>query len=1014
MTGRPDRTRRALYRLCRLLLASTCVLGAPSHALDRDLALRQFYHSSWSVKDGAPLSTWELEETTDGWIWLGGRRGLYRFDGLQFERFEPPAGSPFPSASVAQLRAAPNGDLWVVFQGGGLSRIRGNEVTHYGSADGLPTRPMHTLMIGLDGTVWGISRSALWRFDGRRWARVEQEWGLAPGDKAVAGLLMDAQGTLWFGEDGGVWALRRGALRFERVAADPKGDSWQTIDGRAWMLAGRTLSAMPELDAAAPHSSSRWIGRRHSAILVDRQHNLWSAYCEAGLCRTRVPQPLAGMEALLPGVEERFDRRDGLSGDIVSNLIEDRTGSLWVATQTGLDRFRRSLAVKVETPGGFAQALVPGADGSVLVLGAGSSTFRAPRRWRVDRGAELLPADDMLARSVHRDLRGRLWVAGAAGLAPADNRQALIAWPDTAARDRRISIASDANGLWVAAEGAPLLRHEHGSTGFTVPVEVELTKEPPRSVTVEANGRAWFGFSDERVVSRLNGELHTYRATDGLNVGPIGHVHAGRAVIAAGDRGVALWQGARFHPIVADDPEVFAFVSGILETADGNVWFNGLKGIVRVAASELALQASDPAHRLRYRLLDEFDGISGSARGSNANVGAAIGADGRLWFITAPGDVVWVDPARLAEPVPPPMPVLRGIHAAGVLQRPAEGIVLPELTHSVSLSYTALGADIPERVRFRYRLEGLEADWTDGGHRREVSYANLGPGQYVFHVQARSGDGGWSAEPATLSFAIRPAFYQTGSFKALCVAAVLLLLWPLYLLRVRQVESRARRQMRVRMNERESIARDLHDTLLQGVTALTLHVRAAINRAGPDSPVRERLEHALKRAGEIMVEGRDRVVALRRTHLQAEELTQRLSAAADDMTHNLEGPQHTFTIEGTPRPLHAAAADEIYWIAREALTNACQHAHAREVRLVLRFGARSLELEVSDDGTGFDTEAVGRSGHFGLEGMRERAARIESRLEVRSSAAGSTLTLKVAAAVIYADRLRARADRSVL
>lgn len=996
----PAAARRGVWHgLLPVWLAVLGALASPAaRALDRELALSQFYHASWTAKDGAPQSVWEIEETADGWIWLGGRRGLYRFDGLQFERFEAPPDRPFPSANVARLRAAPNGDLWVGFLGGGLSRVRGGEVTHFGSAEGVPAREVRAIVVEPDGTVWAATPSDLLRFDGTRWVRIGQGWGLEPGDSQISGLLVDHKGTVWFTESRGAWALRRGARRFERVPVDLAGSSDQTIDGRGWVIDGRRMFPMPDVDPTAAVSDSPWLGRRHGPILVDRQHNLWSAFCEAGLCRSRLPRPLGAAAIELPAPEERYDRRDGLSGDIVSNVIEDRSGSLWVSTQTGLDRFRRSHLVPVATPGGFARHLLPEADGSVTVLGAGSSTYTAPRRWRVGRQAEALP-ENTLAAGVHRDAQGRVWLAGPGGLSLAGKPQSLVPWPDTAVRDRSVSIASDAGGLWVTAPGAPLLRYAPEPGRFVPPAEPDLQQARPRSVAVGSDGRTWFCLDDNRVLSLRAGQVRTYSAADGLDIGPAACLHAGGRVLAAGGRGVAVLHGERFHRIVAEDPEAFAAVSGIVETPDGHFWFNGLKGVVRVAASELEAQARDPGHRLRYRLFDEFDGHSGSARHGNAS--AAVGADGRLWFISAPGNVVWLDPRRVDERLPAPMPAVRSVEAAGMLYRPAQAIELPALTQGVNLRYTALGAAIPERVRFRYRLEGLETGWTDAGRRREVSYANLGPGSYVFQVQASPGDGSWTESPATLAFSIRPAFFQTTPFKLLCAALSAGLLWLLVRLRTRQVERRARQQMQVRIDERESIARDLHDTLLQGVTGLTLHVRAAVNQAPPESPLRARLEHALTRANEVMVEGRERVGALRRVHLDGDELAGRLRCAAADLAQDWSGPAHTLEIEGAPRPLHAAAADEVYWIAREALANAFRHAHATRIVLRLRYGLRSLELEVHDDGSGFDTTAPRPGGHFGLAGLKERADRIEARLELRSGPGGTVLTLKVPGRLIY-------------
>ena len=986
--------------LCLALLAALVLPEA--QALDRDLTLSQFHHSSWTDKDGAPLATWELEETPDGWLWLGGRRGLYRFDGLQFERFELASGSPLPSVGVTRLLTAPTGDLWITLRGGGISRIRGDAVTHYGTADGLPPRSVQAIAIDLDGTVWAITNVDLLRFDGSRWVRIAAAWGLAPDDLQPQSLLVDAWGTLWLDEARGAWALRRGAARFERVPADLGGYSLQTIDGRLWALGDRDLRPAPVLDAVAAKSSNPWLGRRHSARLVDRNRNLWTAYCEAGICRSRLPAVIPDAAVAVPLVEERFDRRHGLSGDLASHFIEDRNGSLWVATQSGLDRFRRSLFVPVDTADGNAMLLLPEPDGSVTVLGAGSSTYREPRRWRVDRQAEALPLE-RLVEVVHRDRNGRVWMAGADGLTLHAKAGRFTPWPDKIERPGYPSIASDAGGLWIASDGAPLLRYEPDKGRFVEPDAPELRQLRPSVVAAGPDGRLWFGVGENRVLGGQGGHWRNYTADDGLDVGSVTSLYAGAQTFVVSELGVALLYGDRFHRIALDDAEVLAGVDSIIETPDGQVWFNALKGVVRVSVSELLHQVRDPQHHVRYRLFDALDGHSGGVQRGVGTGTAALGADGRLWFITSPGRVVWLDPRRLDDPVPAPMPAVRSLEAAGTLYRPGQAIELPALTQGLSLRYTALGAAIPERVRFRYQLEGLEATWTETGARREVSYANLGPGAYVFRVQAGTSDGVWAESPATLAFSIRPAFFQTAAFQVLCTTAAAGLLWLLYGLRVRQVEARAQQQLGVRLNERERIARDLHDTLLQGVTGLTLHVRAAASQVAPDSPVRARLEHALTRANEVMVEGRERVGALRRVQTETDELEARLRHAAEALAAQWGGPTtHALVVIGTPRQLHAAIADEAYWIVREALANAFQHARARHIHLRINYGPKALELEVGDDGTGFDTAAPRPPGHFGLTGLQERASRIEAVLELRSGAGGTVVTLTVPGALIYA------------
>jgi signal transduction histidine kinase len=313
---------------------------------------------------------------------------------------------------------------------------------------------------------------------------------------------------------------------------------------------------------------------------------------------------------------------------------------------------------------------------------------------------------------------------------------------------------------------------------------------------------------------------------------------------------------------------------------------------------------------------------------------------------------------------------------------------------------------MPERIRFRYRLIGAETDWTDAGDRRQAFFTNLAPGDYRFQVIAANNDGVWNTAGATMSFSIAPTFLQSLWFKVLVVLVLVGLAWLAYSLRIQQEAARLQSRFDVRIAERERIARELHDTLLQGFQGLLLRFQSITNRVPAGGELRKSLEDALDRADAVLVEGRARVRELR-----AEAPGDDLAKAIVDNAHKAmveDTPRFDLTIEGSPRPLHTLVADEVTRVAEEAIRNALEHAKAHAIEVILSYGRSELRLSVRDDGVGMsqDVLAAGRrEGHYGLVGMQERAARIGARLDVSSGKdAGTEVTLSIPARAAYKDQ----------
>jgi signal transduction histidine kinase len=407
---------------------------------------------------------------------------------------------------------------------------------------------------------------------------------------------------------------------------------------------------------------------------------------------------------------------------------------------------------------------------------------------------------------------------------------------------------------------------------------------------------------------------------------------------------------------------------------------------------------------LHGEIFDFRDGVPGAASPIRPLPSAILAHDGRIW-LTGTSGAAWIDPAHTyRNPVPPPVAV-EAIVADGRRYDPAIPAKLPMLPSNVRIDFTALSLSMPERVEFRYWLVGHDTGWQESVTRRSAFYTNLKPGDYRFRVIACNNDGVWNESGASVAFTVPPAFFQTAWFEALCVAAGGAILWGVYLLRLRQVSAQMQSRIRERLGERERIARELHDTLLQGIQGMILRFQAAANQMPRNDPTRRMMEDTLDSADQVVTEGRERVRDLRSHSDALNQLPQALSSAGQELSGEGSAARFRLMVEGTPKELRQPMSDAAYRVAREALLNAFHHAQARQIEVILTYRRHELRLRVCDDGRGIDPQILGMGGrpdHWGLPGMRERSAKIGARFSVTSRpGAGTQVELTIPAAVAY-------------
>ena len=991
-----------------LWLASLSALAAaPAWAIDRDRGLAQLNHTSWTVRDGAPNYVQMIAQTDDGFLWLGTGSGVIRFDGVQFERYVPASGEALPEASVRSLLALPGNALVVGWFFGGATLIRDGQVITYGEQDGYPPGTTYGFVVDQAGQLWAAVSSALARFDGERWHTIGAEWNFA-GQRATA-IFLDREGTLGVFTDDTLMTLPKGGKAFRATGGTSTSRSpiVQSPDGTLFLsdLRGiRPIVSFTEYDRADPRWSIRTAPPSDSRqILVDRDGGLWFP-TDQGIGRIAHPE----RDAV---AVEYLSIDEGLSDTEADYVFEDREGSIWIATPSGLDRFRSGGFVP---PTGLLKAgfpaMIPDSGGGIWFAAFGSSLHRLTPQGAV---REAWP---MQVTCAYRDRDGIGWF-GSQPLAP---RTAELLRHENG-RVQRIDLPADIppgvdvqaiaidrrHALWVSVIRKGTYRLVDGQ--WTQPrTLVDGGKRAATVMTVDSAGHVWFGYVGNHVARWKDDTARVFSDADGLDVGNVLAMHERRDRLwVAGERGVALFGAERFRSLRTVEPDVLRGITGLVETSEGDLWLHGLDGAILIRSAEVQKAIAQPGHAMTYRLFTHEDGLMGSPTDIRPLPTLVESIDGKLWFGTKRG-LFMLDPRRVATNTVPPSVIFRSVVAETVRYLSPRTLELPPLTSRLEFDYTTTSLAAARVVKFRYKLSGVDDDWREAGTRRQAFYTNLGPGRYRFQVIAANEDGVWSDSGASVDISIAPAWYQTKRFLSLCALAGIGTLVLFYRARFRSMRSQVHGRLQERLLERERIARDLHDTLIQGFQGLILTFEAAVRRVPKDQPARAQMEKALVRADEALAEGRDRVRDLRSPMSLQGDLATALKEAADDLARIFPSISVDLLVHGSPRALHPVVMEEAYRIGREALTNAFYHAKAQEVAIEIDYGSLHLRLHIRDDGRGIEGDVLasgGVPGHWGMTGMRERAQKLGARLMIRSGiGSGTDIELDVPATVAYRDR----------
>ncbi len=996
----------------------TCILlqAAPAQALDPNKRLTQYLHTSWRIQDGSlPAGMFAITQTSDGFLWFSAiAQGVYRFDGVRFLPWVPPTkivsihiGDVFADLAGglwaigdheiahvkdgaviayfelegigghAAISRDPDGSLWITRYSNRISdaplcHITDRAAKCFGKSEGMPISPANAVVADGEGGFWVGGQTALvhWR-DGVSQIYPIEGLKSNAGDIGINSLARDADGSLWVGI----------------AAAGPGLGLGKLSDG-----------------VFRPFVTHNFDGSKVSVsdMIVDRDGSLWVASVGKGIFRIRGE------------VVEHYGRTEGLSSDTVTALFEDREGIVWAATSNGIDSFRDSRIVTFSAVEGLGNDEVTGVlasqDGSIWLANAGSLDHIENGSVSSIRTGSGLPGHQVA--SMLEDHAGNLWVGVDDGLYLFKNGQfRRLPEPSHQPLGLVVGITEDVDGnIW--AECAGKSRKLVRIRDFQVVEEFTSSQVPPgHTLAPDPHGGIWIGALNGDLVRFRHGALEKFslQAT-GNRVSHQIIANADGSVLAASDGGLVGLRQDKVQRITKKNGLPCDSVISFIEDGAKHWWLYTECGVVELPDSEIQRWWANPEAVVQTHVYDVLDGAR--PQGGPSFNSAAYSPDGRVWF--ASGFVLqMVDPSRLSQKALPAETYIESVIVDRKEFAAAEGLKLSPHPRDLQIDYTSPTFLIPQRVRFRYRLDGYDHDWHDAGTRRQAFYTDLPPGKYSFRVIACNSDGVWNDTAARLDFSVAPAYYQTNWFRAMCACLFLALLWAAYEWRVRQLHHQFEMTLDARVGERTRIARELHDTLLQGFHGVLLRFQTAFQLL-PERPIeaKEKLGSAIEQAAEAITEGRDAVQGLRDSTTQTNDLALAISTLGEELAADSTGHRPAFrvAVEGQSRDLHPILRDEVYKIAAEALRNAFLHANAKQVEVEIRYDNERFRLRVRDDGKGIDAavlSAQSREGHYGLPGMRERATLMGAKLTVWSEVdAGTEVEVRVPASIAYATARR--------
>jgi ligand-binding sensor domain-containing protein/signal transduction histidine kinase len=1011
------------------VLAVVCT-SLQLHALDRTRTISQYMRERWGGDKGFPGGTVAaIAQTRDGYLWIGTDKGLMRFDGVNFRVF--PQAIPLPHAigAVKGLVTDAAGNLWVLLGNTRILRYRegrfelGRDEAEAGITAIGKRNDGSVLLSSLaygtltyregkyqllepqsealsDSSTRGAISGADDLSSRLAWATGVASHRMAAPDSPVVAMTETGDGRVWLGTgDKGLFRLMDG-----HISAITKGKFGATatcllpLEGAKLWVA--TDSGIAEWNGEELTQSDVPVALRKTkvfAMIRDRDENVWVG-TDSGLARINS----AGVS---------FDQDRAAKGRPVTALFVDREGNLWAGGAGAVERFRNSAFMSYS-------------------VGSQENESGGP---------------------IHVDDEGRAWFAPFEGGLHwlKDGKVGSVAMSGLN-QDVVYSIAGSKNELWIGRQRGGLTHLRYSGEAMTAESYTQangLSQNGVYAVHQSRDGSVWAATLNGGVNEFANGRFKTYSKANGMASDTVTSIAEGAdgtmwfatpnglneftkgewrvfttkdgmpsdsVNCLLSDSGGVLWIGTTaglafkraggIGPLAQAPGALHEPIMGIAEGKKGRIWI-ATSNHVLAAKRDRLLEGKLGEDELRsYGLEDGLLGTEGVRRERSV----VEDSSGKVWVATNRGLSV-IDTAHAVENLPPSIVQIEDISADGISLELKQPIRIPPGSHRVTFSYSGISLSVPDRIRFRYQLERFDPGWSEPVSTREVAYTNLDSGKYRFRMMASNSDGLWNSEELSLPIEIEPVFWKTWWFRvcSVLVAAVALMMY--LRLRTQRLAKQMDLRFEERLAERTRIARELHDSLLQGFQGLIFRLQAVRDML-PERPgeAAQALDKTLDRGDEIIAEGRSTVEDLRDASWREGDIVEALTNIGEELAHsrNGEGVGVRVLVEGKPREFDPMLRDEIYQIGREAMRNAFQHAQAHKIETEVTYGDLEFSLRVRDDGNGIDTDVLQegrREGHWGLPGMRERAKRLGGQLHVwTESGAGTEIELTVPGSVAYA------------
>lgn len=930
----------------------------------------------WQVPDGLPEQTVQaFAQTRDRYLWIGTTGGLLRFDGAQLVLYDRDNTPAFTENNVFNLTVARDDALWIATEGGGLIRYKDGVFRSFSARDGLNNDFVRVVFQDSIGSLWIGTDNGLFRFVGNRIERVDD------GDTipfvAIHAIDEDSQGRLWVGGSRLLCITGNSALEYHLQAEGSQTrvkSITHTHDGSIWVgTIGGLYRRLPGGD------SFNRVNETSGTVRFLRETSdgtLWIGTIGHGIYKYR---------------DHRFSQitaPDNLPSNTALNLFEDAENNIWIGTQAGMLRLSKSPVQTVALPDASdydAETVYQDRDGDLWV--AAASLFRVhhgkvtPARFPGISGVRV--------RNVFRDRDGALWI-GTEGRGVFRKSGAKLEHYMT--KDGLVNnfvrafLQGRDGSIWIGTDEGVSRWRPDGITSYRM--SDGLCYFSTRTLWEDANSDIWIG--TDRGISHFHHDQFVEDAvTDALKrekIWAINEDSDGGLWFGTRTGGLYRWRSGKLTHYTTAQGLASNSIYELLQDGKGNFWISGPNGISVIDRRELDLIADHPSHPLSLTLYGISDGLETTQLYGAEKPGGVVTSNDEVWFASNKG-LVHVS-AHEAKPSAPVPVVIDQVLADGLTARNGPGISLAPDNSKIEIHYSVIQLRSQERVRFRYMLDGFDKNWTEASSRRVAYYTNLPPGKYRFRVAALEMNNPQQISETSVEITQRPHFYRTSWFLGCCLLSVIALVWGGHKFRIRQMHVR----FEAVLSERNRLAREMHDTLIQGCAGVSALLEAQSSLDDAEAAAKESLLSCARTQLRTTInEAREAVWNLRHANLPAAAIDPMLRQMIRQISTEFGVPVD-YQVSGRPFDFDEDTAHEMLMVVREALHNALRHGQPTNAAVAIIFSQNEFRVEVHDNGRGFDPAAVlsSSNGHYGLIGIRERAKRVAGKLTLNSRPGGGT------------------------